>query len=38
MILNVGAGGKEGNQVNITPTLTQGIKNADYSIEDENRK
>ena len=34
MILNVGAGGKEGNQVNITPTLTQGIKIADYSIDD----
>ena len=34
MILNVSAGGKEGNQVNITPTLTQGIKIADYSIDD----
>ena len=34
MILNVGAGGKEGNQVNITPTLTKGIKIADYSIDD----
>ena len=34
MILNVGAGGKKGNQVNITPTLTQGIKIADYSIDD----
>ena len=34
MILNVGAGGKEGNQVNINPTLTQGIKIADYSIDD----
>ena len=33
MILNVGAGGKEGNEVNITPTLTQGIKIADYSID-----
>ena len=34
MILNIGAGGKEGNQVNITPILTQGIKIADYSIDD----
>ena len=34
MILNVGTGGKEGNKVNITPTLTQGIKIADYSIDD----
>ena len=34
MILNVGTGGKEGNQVNINPTLTQGIKIADYSIDD----
>lgn len=34
MILNVGAGGKEGNEINITPTLTQGIKIADYSIDD----
>lgn len=34
MILNVCAGGKEGNQVNITPTLTQGIKIANYSIDD----
>ena len=34
MILNVGAGGNKGNQVNITPTLTQGIKIADYSIDD----
>ena len=33
MILNVGTGGKEGNEVNITPTLTQGIKIADYSID-----
>ena len=33
MILNIGTGGKEGNQVNITPTLTQGIKIADYSID-----
>lgn len=33
MILNVGAGGKKGNEVNITPTLTKGIKIADYSID-----
>lgn len=34
MILNVGTGGKQGNEINITPTLTQGIKIADYSIDD----
>lgn len=34
MILNIGTGSNKGNQVNITPTLTQGIKIADYSIDD----
>lgn len=34
MILNVGIGSKQGNEVNITPTLTKGIKIADYSIDD----